>query len=98
MASKKDIKTRAARTWERARRPNREHVEKLKGRVPFWFIALERCCKQQLLIAASGQTPRLVPEDKARYSREHVGSDYIGWLHFQPIYDDLVATQPDMFT
>jgi ribulose-5-phosphate 4-epimerase/fuculose-1-phosphate aldolase len=64
----------------------------------FWFIALERCCKQQLLIAASGQTPRLVPEDKARYSREHVGSDYIGWLHFQPIYDNLVATQPDMFT
>lgn len=63
----------------------------------FWFIALERCCKQQLMVAATGQTPKLVPEDKARYSREHVGSDYIGWLHFQPIYDHLVATQPDMF-
>jgi CHASE2 domain-containing sensor protein len=29
-----------ARTWERARRPNRAHVEKLKERVPFWFVVL----------------------------------------------------------
>lgn len=64
----------------------------------FWFIALERCCQQQLLIEAAGIKPILVPEDKARYSRQHVGSDYIGWLHFQPIYDHLVATQPDMFS
>ncbi len=28
-----------ARFIERARRPNREHVEKLKDRVPFWFVA-----------------------------------------------------------
>lgn len=63
----------------------------------FWFIALERCCQQQLMIEASGQKPILLPPDKARYSREHVGSDYIGWLHFQPIWEDLVATQPDMF-
>lgn len=63
----------------------------------FWFIALERCCQQQLMIEATGITPKLVPEDRARYSREHVGSDYIGWLHFQTIWNDLVATQPDMF-
>ncbi|WP_321924426.1 class II aldolase/adducin family protein [Paraburkholderia guartelaensis] len=63
----------------------------------FWFIALERCCQQQLMVDATGITPRLVPEDRARYSREHVGSEYIGWLHFQAIWDQLVATQPDMF-
>ena len=63
----------------------------------FWFMALERCCQQQLMIEASGHKPILLPADKARYSREHVGSDYIGWLHFQPIWEDLVATQPDMF-
>ena len=63
----------------------------------FWFIALERCCKQQLVIEASGCKPVMLPDDKARYSRTHVGSDYIGWLHFQPIWDDLVVTQPDMF-
>lgn len=63
----------------------------------FWFIALERCCQQQLLLDASGVTPRLVTPERARYSREHVGSDYIGWLHFQPIYEQLAQTQPDMF-
>lgn len=63
----------------------------------FWFIALERCCQQQLMIEATGQAPRLVTPERARYSREHVGSEYIGWLHFQTIWDQLVATQPDMF-
>lgn len=63
----------------------------------FWFIALERCCQQQLMVEATGLKPRLVTEERARYSREHVGSEYIGWLHFQAIWDQLVATQPDMF-
>jgi ribulose-5-phosphate 4-epimerase/fuculose-1-phosphate aldolase len=63
----------------------------------FWFIALERCCQQQLDIVASGITPIRIPEDRARYSREHVGSEYIGWLHFQTIWNQLVEDQPDMF-
>ena len=62
----------------------------------FWFIALERCCQQQLMIEATGREPVTVPPDRSRYSREHVGSEYIGWLHFQPIYEQLAATQPDM--
>lgn len=63
----------------------------------FWFIALERCCQQQLLVEATGHKPVHVPEDKARYSREHVGSDYIGWLHFQPIYQQIAAKKPEIF-
>ena len=62
----------------------------------FWFIALERCCKQQLVVEATGIKPRLVSPERSRYSREHVGSEYIGWLHFQTIYGHLEATQPDM--
>jgi ribulose-5-phosphate 4-epimerase/fuculose-1-phosphate aldolase len=62
----------------------------------FWFIALERCCRQQLAIEATGRKPIMVPPDRARYSRDNVGSEYIGWLHFQPIWDHLLATQPDM--
>lgn len=64
----------------------------------FWFIALERCCQQQLMVEATGTKPVHVPADRARYSREHVGSEYIGWLHFQPIWEQLVATQPDMLS
>jgi ribulose-5-phosphate 4-epimerase/fuculose-1-phosphate aldolase len=63
----------------------------------FWFIALERCCKQQMLVEATGIKPVMVPETSARYSREHVGSEYIGWLHFQPIYEQLAQASPDMF-
>ena len=63
----------------------------------FWFIGLERCCRQQLMVDATGIAPRLVTPERARYSREHVGSEYIGWLHFQPIWEQLVKTQPDMF-
>lgn len=63
----------------------------------FWFMALERCCRQQLMVEATGRVPVRIPDDRARYSREHVGSDYIGWLHFQPIYDELAARAPDMF-
>ena len=61
----------------------------------FWFIALERCCQQQLLVEATGRTPTLVTPDSARYSREHVGSEYIGWLHFQPVYDQILESSPD---
>jgi len=64
----------------------------------FWFIALERCCRQQLDIAASGVPPIHIPKDRARYSREHVGSEYIGWLHFQTLWNQLSEDQPDMFT
>ncbi|NEX61956.1 class II aldolase/adducin family protein [Noviherbaspirillum sp. 17J57-3] len=63
----------------------------------FWFIALERCCQQQLLVEATGIKPVQVPEQSSRYSREHVGSEYIGWLHFQPIFGQLQQQSPDMF-
>ena len=63
----------------------------------FWFIALERCCQQQLLVEATGIKPVMVSPQNSRYSRDHVGSEYIGWLHFQPIYEQLVKSSPDMF-
>lgn len=60
------------------------------------FMVLERCCQQQLMVDASGHTPVEVPAESARYSQQHVGSEYIGWLAFQPVYDDLMQTSPDM--
>lgn len=63
----------------------------------FWFIALERCCQVQLMVEATGIKPTMVSPERARYSRENVGNSFIGWLHFQPIYEQLVQTSPDMF-
>lgn len=62
----------------------------------FWFIALERCCQQQLMVEATGIAPKLVTPERARYSREHVGSEYIGWLHFQPLWQQLRQSSPDL--
>ena len=63
----------------------------------FWFIALERCCQVQLQVAASGLPPQILSDKTAQYSLDHVGNDFIGWLHFQTLYQHLEATQPDMF-
>jgi ribulose-5-phosphate 4-epimerase/fuculose-1-phosphate aldolase len=63
----------------------------------FWFIALERCCQVQLLVEASGVKPQILSEKNAAYSREHVGNDFIGWLHFQTLYEQIAAQQSDMF-
>ena len=63
----------------------------------FWFIAHERCCKQQMLVEPTGVKPQPLDDKTAAYSREHVGSDCIGWLHFQTLYQHFEATQPDMF-
>ena len=49
------------------------------------------------MVDASGHTPIEVPAEKARYSREHVGSEYVGWLCFPAVCDDPVRTSPDMF-
>lgn len=40
MTSSDQNRPRGGSFWERVRRPNRAHVEKLKERVPFWFVAL----------------------------------------------------------
>ena len=45
----------------------------------FWFIALERCCKQQMLVESTGVKSQLLDDKTSAYSRDHVGSDYIGW-------------------
>ena len=63
----------------------------------FWFIALERCCQVQLQVEASGVKPQMLSDKTAQYSRDHVGNDFIGWLHFQTLYNHIAATQPDMF-
>ena len=63
----------------------------------WWFIALEQCCKAQLAVEATGTKPTMVTPERARYSREHVGNEFIGWLHFQPLFKHIARTQPDMF-
>ena len=62
----------------------------------WWFITMERSCHAQLLAEAAG-TPHLIDADDARYTRDQTASPRIGWLSFQPLWDDIVRTEPDLF-
>ena len=59
------------------------------------YITMERTCEVQLLAEAAG-TPVPIDADMARLTREQVGSRFASWFSFQPLYDKIVAEQPDL--
>jgi ribulose-5-phosphate 4-epimerase/fuculose-1-phosphate aldolase len=61
----------------------------------WWYITMERTCEVQLLAEAAG-TPVLIDEENARHTASQVGSSTAGWFSFQPLYDKIVAEQPDL--
>jgi ribulose-5-phosphate 4-epimerase/fuculose-1-phosphate aldolase len=61
----------------------------------FWFISMDRCCRTQLLADAAGTTIKIGP-DMARLTSTQVGTPAAGHLGFQPLYDRIVAEQPDL--
>jgi ribulose-5-phosphate 4-epimerase/fuculose-1-phosphate aldolase len=61
----------------------------------WWFVTMERTCQVQLAAMAAGD-PILIDEEFARLTRTQVGSHMAGWFSFQPLYDKIVADQPDL--
>jgi ribulose-5-phosphate 4-epimerase/fuculose-1-phosphate aldolase len=61
----------------------------------WWFITMERSCHVQLMAEAAG-TPMPIDDDCARLTQSQVGLPLAGWLSFQPLYDKIVADQPDL--
>jgi ribulose-5-phosphate 4-epimerase/fuculose-1-phosphate aldolase len=61
----------------------------------WWFITMERTCQAQLLAEAAG-TPRLIDAEMAERTAGQVGQHLAGWLSFQPMWDWIVAEQPDL--
>jgi ribulose-5-phosphate 4-epimerase/fuculose-1-phosphate aldolase len=62
----------------------------------FWFVCFERCAQAQLAAMAAG-TPKHIPHDSAVYTRENAGSAITGWMHFQPLWQEICQTDPDLF-
>ncbi len=52
----------------------------------WWFITMERSCQAQLLAEAAGKPSPIKPE-YASLAHSQVGSDYMGWFSFQPLYE-----------
>ena len=63
----------------------------------WWFIALERACEIQLKAEATGHPLKLVSPEAAEHSRKHLATPFMAWLHFQPIYDAVTRSDPDLF-
>jgi ribulose-5-phosphate 4-epimerase/fuculose-1-phosphate aldolase len=61
----------------------------------WWYITMERTCQVQLQAMAAG-TPISIDEDCARLTAKQVGGELAGWVSFQPLYDKIVAEQPDL--
>ena len=61
----------------------------------WWFITMERTCQVQLVAEAAGD-PVLIDPDNAGLTHSQVGSAPAGWFSFQPLFDKIVADQPDL--
>jgi ribulose-5-phosphate 4-epimerase/fuculose-1-phosphate aldolase len=62
----------------------------------FWFVCFERCAQAQLAAMAAG-TPKHIPHESAVYTRENAGNAMTGWMHFQPLWQEICRTDPDLF-
>jgi ribulose-5-phosphate 4-epimerase/fuculose-1-phosphate aldolase len=62
----------------------------------FWFVTMERSCQAQLMAMAAG-TPIEVRDEYAGHTFRTAGSSFAGWLSFQPLWQEITRTDPDLF-
>jgi ribulose-5-phosphate 4-epimerase/fuculose-1-phosphate aldolase len=60
------------------------------------YITMERTCEVQILAESTGQKPIAIDPEMARHTRSQVGSHFACWYSFQPLYDKIVADQPEL--
>jgi ribulose-5-phosphate 4-epimerase/fuculose-1-phosphate aldolase len=62
----------------------------------WWFITMERSAQAQLIAKAAGPTV-LARHQDAELTHGQVGGEDMGWFQFQPLYDQIARTDPDLF-
>ncbi|WP_079133160.1 class II aldolase/adducin family protein [Streptomyces sp. FXJ1.172] len=62
----------------------------------WWFITMERSCQAQLLAMAAG-TPHEIDRETAEQVRTQIGGPLAGWFQFRPLWDQIIASSPDLF-
>jgi len=62
----------------------------------FWFITMERSCQAQLMAMAAGD-PIEIRHEYASYTAEQTGHHMAGWLSFQPLWQEICRTDPELF-
>ncbi len=61
----------------------------------WWFIAMDNAAHTQLLADAAGITRPIAPEI-ARHTASQTGSALGGYFSFQPLWEMIVAAEPDL--
>ncbi|GAB3164221.1 class II aldolase/adducin family protein [Microbispora hainanensis] len=61
----------------------------------WWFITMERSCQAQLAAKAAGPTVPITHEN-AKLTHGQIGNDLVGWINFQPLLDQILASDPDL--
>ncbi|HEY2257187.1 MAG TPA: class II aldolase/adducin family protein [Variovorax sp.] len=61
----------------------------------WWFVLMNRCCEGQLMAEAVG-TPTQWRAEDARWLASVLGSPTFGWLSFQTLWNDIIASDPDL--
>ncbi|CAG9186857.1 class II aldolase/adducin family protein [Cupriavidus pampae] len=59
------------------------------------FLAMERCCQIQMLAESAGDFI-VMSDEEARSVRRQIGSDYVAWLAFQGLFEQLLKDSPDL--
>ena len=61
----------------------------------WWFITFERSCEAEFKARSIGE-PIVIPDDMARHTMAQVGGGSAGWYNAQPLFDWIIAEQPDL--
>ena len=56
---------------------------------------MERTCQVQLLAEAAG-TVVPIEHQNAKLTHSQIGGEFAGWISFQPLFDQIVAAEPDL--
>ncbi|WP_078897652.1 class II aldolase/adducin family protein [Streptomyces rimosus] len=62
----------------------------------WWFITMERSCQVQLTARAAGK-PVLIDHENAVHTREQLGNDLVAWINYQPLYQQIARSEPELF-
>lgn len=58
------------------------------------FVLAERAAQVQLIAAAAGEL-RLIPHEMAKLTHDQEQRTDVGWARFQPLFQEIVAEQPN---
>ncbi|MFD4541233.1 class II aldolase/adducin family protein [Streptomyces bauhiniae] len=63
----------------------------------WWFMSMERSCQVQLTAEAAGR-PVLIEHRQAVATREQLGGDLVAWINYQPLWQDISRSEPDLLS